>query len=142
MLHNLACRFYRPVHHGCRGLDAQLVCLTVHLQPGIFVQLLGCDDVTHTVTEYLSTRTGDRAEPLGLEPCQYFRDGEVGAACDIVYLNRGEAVNGHLRVLLMDMFDKIFIPLYLQLGMHPTLKEDLRTADGEQLFDLLINLIK
>jgi hypothetical protein len=77
------------------------------------------------------------SEPGPREALEHLADGAFGDLREVVDLGGREAVDVDLREAGLDVPEKFLVPLERERGMEATLEEDLISADGDHLRDLV-----
>jgi len=127
-------------HHGARRPEACLVHALVHLQPAIRRGLLGGDDLAHALDQHLGARAGDAAEPRSDEVLQDLLDRPLLHVAEVIQLGSGEGVAVDVEAS-PDVGDQLAPPVREQVGVVPSLHQQLLAAQPHGLLDLAVDLV-
>ena len=131
-------------HHGDAGSHADAVRFTHDRQ------ILGCrrlalgDLPSHTIDQNLAAAARNRVQSGLLQSEQHVAQGHVENLMKRPDLRRAEGMNVNAGVFALDEAHQIKVPLERQhLRRHQaTLHQDLRSADGQQFFDLVADILE
>ena len=97
--------------------------------------LRDADDVPHAVRQDLGTAARDRVQAGSHEAPERLFHREPRHAADVVDLGRREAVDPD-RIGLLDPAEEPLVELDAEVGMEPSLEQDLVPAERQRLLDL------
>ena len=127
-------------HHGGRGIQAQPVRRIHDASQSSLIALSGEMRWRTRSTRISPPPPGMEPRPAARKSAMIFSSGSWKTSAEMDELAGAEAVDVHLRELLLHVDEQVEVPLLGQLGMVPALEQDLRAAQRDCFLDLSVHL--
>ena len=133
----------RPVHHRRGGSQSGAVRVPHHVEPLVGGRLaVAVQQLADAIDEDFSAATRDAVEARGDQPVEHLGDRKLRQPREVDHLRRRQRVQLERRIALLDRAEEIFVPRQRQVGVVPSLQQQLHAADRDRLVDLPEQLVE